>query len=552
MVDSFDDLFLEPSKYYKGGLETGHEQVIDEYVEELVRKSGIDVEGNKQTAKEIVKAKEDLEKIQKSLNKTSRWSTFLLVVGIILAVAIIGIFILIYRSKKVKTKEKDLISKRDKQQKKVNELINKSREEIAPFMALLNDYMSTDLINKSAPFIKFNHVLSPEFLQRMIEQFKYEIDLDARHSSLVIQSGTMRNNPFIIRQYLEQRMVPHIYTGSLVITWTETVRASDGTRTVTRTQTLVAHYTEDEPVYSVCSELVYCNDACPKLSFSRSPTELYKMNEKQLAKYIANFEKEDNKKAAYAVKHGQSYTKMTNSKFEAYWNSKGRNDEVGYRLMFTPLAQTNITHLFSLDKPYGDDIYYTKKGMVNFVCSKHSQSMDYSGGTYNYSGDTFEEVEYKFKSYNSTFFRGMIFDFMPLISIPIFHQNISAPFLGSDKVLRNVTQYEAEVMANKMDTEQFKHPASDTDIIIEAKVVSKGNGYDNIEIIGRTFEAVPQVALVPTLGGDGEMHPVPVNYYIYEPLEKVTKARAYKNLDSIPSNHGNILKYKDLALEIIE
>lgn len=550
MEEKFNELFLEPSKYYEHGLKEEHSQVVNDYFNELVKKSGIDAEGNKQTAKDLRAKKEELENVSKKLVKTKALRTFLLVIGIIFAVALIGIIFLVLRSKK-KNVQQQLEAEQAKKQKEYDELLEKSRAEIAPLLALFTDSMSTELINKSAPFLKFEPRLESGFVTRMQEQFEYEVDPDVRNSSLVIQAGTMRNNPFLVRQFLHQRMEPHVYTGTLVITYTTTVSdGNGGTRIVTHTQTLIAHYTEDEPKYSPCTELVYCNDACPKLSFKRSPTDLYKMNEKQVQKYIDKFEKADNKKAAKAIKKGEGYTKMANSKFEAYWNSQGRNDEIGYRLMFTPLAQTNIVHLFSLKEPYGDDIYYSKNGMVSTLVSRHSQDMDYSGGTYNYTADTFEEVEANFINYNLGFFQGLMFDFFPLISIPIFHQNVSAPFLGSEKPDSAVPLYEVEVMANKLDPEMFKHEDSSTEVVIEAKLKKGGKDYDDVELIGHTFIAVPEVAIVPTLGGDGELHPVPVSYFIYEPLEKTLKARAYKNANTIGSNSDTLIKNKDFALEI--
>ena len=552
MEEKFNELFLEPSKYYAGGLNEEHHHVVEEYLADLVKQSGIDVEGNKITAKELHAKQKELAEVNKKLGKTKAMSKFLLIFGIILAVALIGIILLIIRKNKYKNLEKELSDLTAKKQKEVDELLEKSRNEIAPLVSLFNDSMSTDLINKSAPFIQFNNRLDSSFITRMEEQFAYKIDPKLENSTLVIQSGTMRNNPFMIRQYYHQRMVPKIYTGTLLISYQTTVTTNEGTKTITQTQTLVAHVTKDEPAYNVASELIYCNDACPKLSFSRSPTDLYKMNEKQVAKYIDKFEKEDQKKAEKAIKKGTTYTKMANSKFEAYWNSQGRNDEVGYRLMFTPLAQTNIVHLFSLKEPYGDDVYYTKIGCVSTVATRHSQSMDYSGGIYNYTADTYEEVETKFMNYNLEFFQGMMFDFFPLISIPIFHQNVSAPFLGSENVKYAVPKYEVEVMANKLDGAMFKAEGSSTDVIIEAKHVSSANGIDNVEIIGHTFIAIPRVELVPTLGGDGKMHPVPVHYFDYEPLEKVVKAKAYKNSANLNKNSGTLISYKDFALEILQ
>ena len=106
------------------------------------------------------------------------------------------------------------------------------------------------------------------------------------------------------------------YRGSLVISWTETYRDSNGKiRTRRRTQTLTASVTKPKPYYHYNNYLVYGSQAAPKLMFSRSPQVKTNMSEKDIEKKVKKGEKELKKKAQQSVKNGGTFQEMVNSEF---------------------------------------------------------------------------------------------------------------------------------------------------------------------------------------------------------------------------------------------
>ena len=541
------NLYLEPIKYYNYFLKDQHLDNINACLDDFVKQTGFNIDENKETVDAYNKMLAKSLQFEKNISKKRGFSTFLLIIGIILCPLIVGIFILLHRSKKVKAQIAGLEEEKGKIDKEKSRLLNEAKAQTQPLLDKIHDEVAIQLAEKTAPILDFDERCEQERVEQMVEQFGLVEDEFDNHSTLVVQSGDLHGNPFILTQTYVMNMVPHVYTGHLVIHWTTVVHTKEGTRTVHHTQTLTATRTEDVPRYSVQSKLMLASDAAPKLSFQRAPAGLAGKSEKEVERYVKKFEKDDEKKAQKAIKKGESYTKMTNSKFEAYLNSSNRNNEVEYRLLFTPLAQNNICYMFSQDKPYGDDITFYKKGQINSLYSSHSANMDYSGGNYNYASYDYEVIKKKFTDYNVSFFQGLYYDFAFFLSIPMFQQHVPLSFIPTHAPARNVSSYETECLLNKLEAKQFGHPETDTEVILTTEVVSKGKDVDNINVIGHSFKAVPHTDLIPVLGGDGRMHPVPVPYYIYEPLTQSTPMTVYKN--AVPKGkEGIIMKYRNLYL----
>ena len=73
-----------------------------------------------------------------------------------------------------------------------------------------------------------------------------------------------------------------------------------------------------------------------------------------------------------AIKKSKSFNPLGNIEFEALWNALDRDNETQYRLLFTPLAQTQLKDVLLDNKVgFGDDFYMVKDGMLNKVEPNH-------------------------------------------------------------------------------------------------------------------------------------------------------------------------------------
>lgn len=558
--------YLEPLKYYERALKDLHKQNTEEYFDTLTNQSQIDTGSNKATCNKYYAEKSILVKLTRSLNATKGWMIFFIVltvasfiVGLILLVggisnvspiAIgvgaglialgIGLIILIVTVfKKKKNSLEDVVNKK---QKVVNDLQAEAYNQVAPLNSLFTPDIPTKLTQKTAPLIEFDKYLSSKTEDRIINQFKDELDTSKDHSSLVVLSGNINTNPFLLRQKLVMEMKPEVYHGSLVITYTRTVSdGKGGTRTIVVTQTLYASITRPKPHYSVRTGLTYYTDAASKLSFYRTPAGMVGLSDSQVQRRVKKEDKENTKLAEKARKTGDNYTKFANSKFEAYINSEKRNNELEYRLLFTPLAQNNFVYSFSKH----DDIYFDKDKCVNNIYSSHDTNMDYSGDVSNYYHFDYDVIKDNFVRYNTHFFESLYFDFIPLFNIPLYHQHQSAPYIDTKKEAP-ISYYESEVLVNKFDPNYFKPDRCDTDVILKTRLVDK-----NIIVTSYGFEAVPQTEFVPVLGGDGIMHPVPVHYYEYKEVSDDFTVNIDKDSKKVGNKEDTVINYKQYSATLI-
>jgi hypothetical protein len=92
-------------------------------------------------------------------------------------------------------------------------------------------------------------------------------------------------------------------------------------------------------------------------------------SDKDNDKFVASRVKDLDKLEEKAVKAGKTFTKLGNDEFEAFFGADDRDNEVEYRLLFTPLAILNEMDLIKNPAPFGDDFYMEedtkpkKKGM---------------------------------------------------------------------------------------------------------------------------------------------------------------------------------------------
>ena len=128
-----------------------------------------------------------------------------------------------------------------------------------------------------------------------------------------------------------------------------------------------------------------------------------------------------------------------------------------------------------------------------------------------------------FINYCDNFFTSFYFELAPLLCIPLYQQHMSFEEIFKGTVDPNLTSFETEVMANKFDQDLFKHADSDTPAILKREFVRKnGNDGDIVNIRAYSYKAIRHVDFITKMGGDGLPHQVPVEWFEYIPLEKVT------------------------------
>ena len=524
-----DDALLEPLNGYNNKYKNEFVQNAYKYFDELIQNAGVDVEANRRTIADIKLKNEEIANVEKKIRKLKRKRFWLFVLGII---TIIGwIFVIFYCKKNINpvirnSEEylRDLISQRDA-------LIAVAKAQMAPANQRFDWNIPAKLTEMTIPLIQMDQYFDGkkyEYLHR-----KYGLnDEDENISSVFIQSGSILGNPFLLCKDFNTEMRKKAYSNSITIHWTTYVRTKDGTRAVHHTQTLTATIYEPAPVYWYQTYLVYGNDAAPNLTFSRYPTDVENMTEKQIEKMVKKTAKKLNKKETKSYLDNDdktNYQRFGNDEFEAIFGGTDRNNELEFNLLFTPLAQKNLLTLMKTKEPYGDDFAFIKDKGLNYIQTEHDQYIDYYINPAVFFGYDHDLMRENFVKINSKWFKSFYFDMAPLMCVPLYQQHKTTEYIYEEDILANLSPYECEMMANKFDPRELKPEDAITPSIYKTHHV-KTNGFnDLVAVTAHAYRGERRVTYVSKIGGDGRSHTIPVHWIEYFPVEKTTNMMVNKN-----------------------
>ncbi len=537
---------LEPINLYEHGLKTEHNNNVINFFDSLTKESNIDVAANQATCKEYYQKGALLSESEKKLGANKGLRVFLIIMTILcfaigtiyvvcgilnvvgsfkpyafvlgFSLIVFGIGFIILNSviiaRKIAKYNKNILDLR-----RITEKLHKDAEEqMVPLNSLFEWNIPSILMNKTLPEIELDKNYSVKRLLHLSERFGMKREEVDNVSTVFVQSGSIIDNSFIIQRDYVQDMRDKVYQGSLVVTWTTTVSdGKGGHRVVTHSQTLIATVTKPEPYYYLDTNLVYGNDAAPHLSFTRKKGNTNQMSQKEIDKLADVWDKKLQKMQQSKVK--SSFTPIGNSKFEGLFQAFDRNNEVEFRVLFTPLAQLNMIKLLTSKKPYGDDFDFIKRKCMNIIHSDHMQHLSIDGNPYHFYDFDYDKCREKFIAYNNNYFRGIFYDFAPLLSIPVYQQH--RDFTPKNfNYQSNMTMQEAEVLANFFDEDLLAPEDAETHIILNASILHKGKGYDIVTITANGFSKEHHTDMIPKVAGNGRTYLVPVHWIEYIPTSR--------------------------------
>lgn len=544
---------LEPSKLFKTQVQPAHKENCETFFDNLVKESGIDIEANRLTNKKINKANEDIENLSKSIAKKRGAKTALTVFAIIFFVVAavfiyllfdgpenptippflkiiisvvligLGVFFLIICGIKLKPAIEELENSLEKLTKERDALIAEAKIQMMPLHELFDWDMSSKIFNQTIPLIQLDPVFDEARFQMLHDKYGFNGNPEQNVSTVFCQSGTILGNSFLFEKNYVRQIIQKRYDGSLTIHWTTTYTDSEGhIHTEHHSETLHASVYKPAPDYYYESWLVYGNDAAPHLSFSRGPSDANHMNEKQIEKLVKSYEKKLDKMTQDSINNGSNFQRLGNTQFEALFNALDRDNNVEFRLLFTPLAQKNLINLITNKEPYGDDFTFIKIKNLNYIKSGHSQNTNYDCDPERFMFYDYDKTREYFIQYNMNFMQSFYYDLAPLMSIPLYQQHAAQEYIYDGTFSRNVTEMETEVLANTYNESNFAPSKAVTPCILKTELLQKGEEADLNRVHAYSYYTIPHTDYVSVYGGDGSWHDVPVPWLEYVAIEKST------------------------------
>ena len=532
-----DRMIYNPMEEYEKKFQTLHLQNTENYFRELVSRSGVDAERNRQTVQQYLSCKEGTEKLRKKLN----WLRFF---RVLMCITLVLIPVVILKTTPKIKALREQIAQADQ---KAEELLAEARRQMEPLNCLFTAWDCLRLFEKTVPMASFETGFTAKQEEDMRINYDFTGQTNDQQSTMDLLAGHYNENPFLFENKRLHIMGMETYHGYKTIRWTETYRDSDGkTRTRVRTETLHATVTKPKPFYNTQVVLNYCAQGAPDLEFGRDATNLDEKNERQIARYVRKGEKKLRKKAEKALKTEDDFVSMSNTEFEVLFDALNRTDEVQFRTLFTPLAQTNMVDLLLSKVGYGDDFHFFKERRTNKIIASHSQGRPLMLQPNGYTSYSFDEIQSKFISLNTDFFKMMYFDFAPVWAIPIYQERPVHSLKPIPDLSQRYALKECEALANRLNPKEVVHPDTQTKAIVKASFAGAQNELDETCITAYSYDIHKRVDIVSVHGGDGRWHNVPVEWDEYMPLEMET--RFYVTKEEFAQNQNILARHNDLCI----
>ena len=505
-----NSVIYDPLEEFEGKYRDLHAEKTSNIFDNLVKQSGVDIEQNRNTVKQYNEYKENLSKLKKKLN----WMRFF---RVLMCITIILIPLVVT---KMTPKIRELRDKIAEADKRTEELLAEAHRQMLPLNNLFTDRDALNIIDDTIPLISFNERFSVKQEADMSINYDFVEQNENEQSTLEVLSGYYNENPFLYENKVIHTMGQETYHGYKTIYWTETYRDTDGKmKTRTNSETLHATVTKPKPFYNTQVVLNYCSQGGPDLSFSRDASHLEKKSEREIKRFVKRGERKLNKKTEKALSNNQEFMSMSNSEFEVLFDALDRTNEVQFRTLFTPLAQTNMESLILSKVGYGDDFNFIKTKRTNRIIANHSQGRAINLLSKEYVSYSYDIIQQNFVEKNKEFFKTIYFDFAPLWAIPIYQERPVHSLKPIPDYSRLYSQKECEVLANAVDRKHIVHPQTKTQAILKSEYVSTNDNIDETCITAYSYDIEKRVDVVSMLGGDGHYHDVRVEWDEYFPLE---------------------------------
>lgn len=440
------------------------------------------------------------------------WCVVGIIVGIILGIVMVTKYSSL--SDELKQLEATIASK-----KKV------AWEQMRPLNRLFTWDVTVKLIEATVPRLEFDPYFTADRLASLHRQFGWDDSFNADKSIIFAQSGVINGNPFVFGQYLDMEWGTETYEGTKEISWTEWEEGADGKKhRVRKYETLHAYVTKPIPVYSEQKLLIYGNDAAPNLSFSRQPSGLTGAEDDLFGKLRMKWRLGRLKSYSRNMDDGSNFTLMSNHEFETWFHAKDRDHEVEFRLLFTPIAQTQMLELMKDQSVgYGDDFTFVKQKKVNVLFSRHLNEATIDTDPARFRNWDYDAAKLFFQTFNERYFKDAYFSLAPLLAIPLYqqmrtHEDIWKGVLGS----KSSAFWEHEAIANYHGEKKFEHPSCITRSILKTQLVNRESGESTVAVTAYGYKGVDRVEYEEVYGGDGKWHKVAVHWTEYLPVQRTS------------------------------
>ena len=440
------------------------------------------------------------------------------------AVVILSFALIIPAIKKLSARISEL-------EKEIREKYAAATEYLFPLYSSFSWNTFPALISRIIPQLQFDDFLTTERLADFKENFGLLIQDEPESTMTGSHSGTFFGYPFVLTEDRNFHWGEQVWSNSITVSYTVYVTGPDGKRTSqTRTEILTASVTKPCPEFQSEKNLFFAHDAAPELSYSRSPSSL--SGEKGFFTALGKkYRMHKLRKLEQNLTDESQYTMMSNREFEVLYKSENRDHEIGFRLLFTPLAQQYMVKLLNdTGAGYGDDFCLRKTNRITCIASEHLNSTPVAQEPFYTDMYDLQKIKASFMANSEDFFRRIYFAFAPLFLIPLYNEpRIDPPAAGPETVSENELEGAAFYYS-----EHYKPPQSITENIFNIGKFRRSGAVVSAVVESIGFRGETHVEYIPRTAGNGRVYTVPVEWVEYIPVTQCTPIHACKEADLPP------------------
>ena len=403
------------------------------------------------------------------------------------------------------------------------ELVKKNKaiawNQMRPLNRLFDWDITVRMISKTVPRIQFDPFFTVGRLHELYDVFGMNDEYNADKSVLFAHSGEINGNPFVLGRTLYMEWGEEIYEGTREVTYDEDDDDGDSHE---KTETLSATVIKPKPEYFTETFLIYGCEAAPKLIFHRLCSGLANKEHSFWGKLSKSSECKKLKRYSRILDDESQYTMMANSDFETLFNTMDRNNEVEFRLLFTPIAQTQMLEVLrNKTDGYGDDFDFNKLQKLNVIQARHLNDIDLDNNPNRYKNYSVDAMRSEFMIYNQNYFKALYFAFAPLLTIPLYQQTRSHENIYGSKKNRHSCFWEHEALANFYGDKYFEHPECATRCILKTEAKHRRT-QSTLSVTAHGYKAIPRVEKVLVTAGNGQDYAVDVHWKEYVAISKTS------------------------------
>lgn len=529
-----NSIVYNPLEEYEGKYRVLHHELTNKFFDNLVKVSKVNIDENRETVKQYNTYKENLADLKKKYNT---WR----ILRIFMCISIVLIPLVILKTTpKIKALREEIVQA----DTKADELLAIANKQMSKLNKLFTERDALNIIHETMPMLNFDECFSVDKEADLKINYDFFSQNEDEESTLDVLSGEYNENPFLFENKIVHSMGTETYHGYKTISWTETYRDNTGKlQQRTKTEKLHATVVKPKPYYNTQVVLNYGSQGASELSFSRDASHLDRKSEKAIERYVKRGERKLKRKTDKAIKNNDDFTSMSNSDFEVLFDALDRSDEVQFRTLFTPLAQTNMVDLILSKIGYGDDFHFIKRKRMNRIISNHSQGRPMNLLPEIYESYSYDIIKNNFIENNIEFFKAVYFDFAPLLAIPAYQERPIHSLKPIPEYSQLYSTKESEALANELNAQYVVHPKTKTQFILKTSYIKSKDNMDETCVTAYSYDIEKRVDVVSVRGGDGKYHDVSVPWDEYLPLQEknnffVTTADAVDETEIMAVRNG--------------